>query len=231
MTDAKNYSTSKKLYVWWHYHWKLLLIGLAALILLAAVILSQFQQKKPDYQIGLVSTEELPVDTAEALVEELKAYCEDVNGDGQILIQLNQYTVDFNAATENTDAYSQMSGVIKLSSDLSPSDGSYIFLFDDAESFEETTRALQYLDGSAPESDEEEVQLEKMYLNWTDCPVLTALSLGDYKGYTLMDDQTGSSQDVMSRFMIGRHIVSEEARTSTYAADEALWQALTAGAQ
>lgn len=220
----------KAIYVWWHYHWYLLLIAVAAIGLLIWILYSQFSQKKPDYRIGLVALEDLPVDTAETLVRELEPYCEDVNGDGQVLIELNQYTVDFDTANEDTNAYSQMSGVIKMSANLNEDDCCDIFFFTDPAGFAKNTEILRYLDGSVPETEAEYEDWEKMCYAWSDCPVLTGLDLGQYRGYTLMDNEIGESQDVMSKFYIGRRILRTEKQEKNSVADEKLWDKLTEGA-
>lgn len=230
MQEKKKYSMKRRIYVWWYYHWKLLFIILASLTLLTAVLISQFGKKKPDYQISIVSSSELPVDTQEALIRELKAYCEDVNHDGHILLQLNSYRADFGDAVIDNDAYDQMSGIIKLYTDIQSDDGSYIYLIRDPEGFEDTTRILQYLDGTVPANEEESVNVWDMCYKWSDCPVLTALPLGSYKGLTLVDNEIGESQNLLADFYIGRRILNTDTQKQNHEKDEILWKKLTDGA-
>ena len=62
-----------------------------------------------------------------------------------MVVELSQYNIDFDENSNNTDAYSQMSGVTRLSADLSGSEGPYIFILQDPEGFTAYTGALQYL--------------------------------------------------------------------------------------
>ena len=56
------------------------------------------------------------------------------------------------------------------------------------------------------------------------------MDLGDYDGYTLLDDATGSNQSVLSTLYVGRRAVLDEEQAVHYADGEELWQTLTAGA-
>ena len=163
-----------------------------------------------------------------ALQDALTPYCTDLNGDGKVVVQVNSYTVDFNAENDNTDAYNQMAGVTRLSADLSDSGTLYVMLIADPAGFQKSTGALAYLDGTPPEDDADDWQ--NMVYRWTDCPVLAGMDLGDYDGYTLLDDATDSNQSVLSTLYVGRRAVLDEEQAAHYADGEELWQTLTAGA-
>lgn len=220
----------KRLRIWWHYHWISLFIALGALVLLIAVVRSQISQIEPDYRIGVVARLELPADTVEALKNALLPFCTDQNGDGHTTIELAQYTVDFDSAREDTNAYSQMAGVIKLSSDLQNINGCGIFLIEDAEGFVRESMALRYLDSTLPKSDSESIHWEKMCFLWKNCPVLTSLELGTYRGYTLMDTREGAGQDVLADFYLGRKAIPFESYTQKDHAEEKLWLKITKNA-
>ena len=129
------------------------------------------------------STSDLPTDTVTALQDALTPFCSDLNGDGKVVVQVDSYTVDFDAANESTDAYYQMAGVTRLSAELSSGGKTYIFLLEDPEGFEAQTGALQYLDGTVPDDPETpDADWREMVYRWTDCPVLTGLDLGGYEG-------------------------------------------------
>ena len=155
----------------------------------------------------------------------------DLNGDGKVVVQVDSYTVDFDAANENTDAYYQMAGVTRLSAELSSGGKTYIFLLEDPEGFEAQTGALQYLDGTVPDDPETtDADWREMVYRWTDCPVLTGLDLGCYEGLTLMDDVTGTNQSVLAHLYVGRRGVWDEKQVPTYEGCAELWDTLTAGA-
>lgn len=227
---ARTYTKTEKAGNWWHYHKWMVVGAIVAVVVVAAIVKDTLLRTVPDYQIGYVGLQELPADTAAALTASLQPFCEDLNGDGQVLIQLNQYALDLEEGSDNVDPYVQMAGVTKLSADLASTDGSYIYLLQDPESFQAYTGGLCYLDGALPEQDPVAMDWQNMVYRWTDCPVLTALDLGEYTGYTMVDEATGSSQDVMATLYVARRGVWDDSGRDEFASDEALWQALTAGA-
>ena len=224
----KEYTKKEKVQNWWHYH-KFIVLGVVVAILVVAwFIKDTVFQTRPDVQIGYIGQYDLPADTVTALQDALTPYCTDLNGDGKVVVQVNSYTVDFNAENDNSDAYNQMAGVTRLSADLSDSGTLYVMLIADPAGFQKSTGALAYLDGALPEDDADDWQ--NMVYRWTDCPVLAGMDLGDYDGYTLLDDATGSSQSVLSTLYVGRRAVLNEEQAAHYADGEELWQTLTAGA-
>lgn len=228
---VRTYTKAEKAGNWWHYHKWHVVIVIIAIVVVACIIKDTVFRPEPDYQVAYVGQQELPTDTGEALTAALEAsFCEDLNGDGQVLVQLNQYTLDLGQESENTDAYTQMAGVTRLSADLSSSEGSYIFLLEDPEAFQSYTGGLRYLDGTVPDGEETATDWENMVYRWTDCPVLAGLDLGTYTGYTLMDDATGNNQDVLGRLYVGCRGTWTDKAAESYADGDVLWQKLTEGA-
>lgn len=225
----REYTRKEKLSNWWYYHKWLVLGCLIAIAILVMILKDQFGRPTPDYQIAVAAKLELPVDTADAIAREITPYCEDLNGDGQILITFKQFTVDFDGMNENTNAYSQMAGVTHLFAELNQDHDCRIILLEDPVSFEAGTNALLNLDGSVPAAEDASDQ-QPMWYSWNDCPVLAALPLGRYKGYTVMDTQEGDSQDVMSGFSIARLYIDPDKMTDLTASGDTLWNALTSGA-
>lgn len=227
---VRTYTKAEKAGNWWHYHKWQVVVVIILLVVAAFIIKDTFFRAKPDYQVAYVGLQNLPEDTGTALTEALESFCDDRNGDGQVLVQLNQYAVELESGAETTDAYSQMAGITRLSADLSSSDGSYIFLLENPETFQEYTGALRYLDGTIPEDGESAKDWENMVYRWTDCPVLTGLDLGTYTGYTLVDDATGNNQDVLGELYIGCRGTWTDKAKEGYAVDDVIWQKLTEGA-
>ena len=142
----KEYTKKEKAQNWWHYH-KFIVLGVVVAILVVAwFIKDTVFQTRPDVQIGYIGQYDLPADTVTALQDALTPYCTDLNGDGKVVVQVNSYTVDFNAENDNTDAYNQMAGVTRLSADLSDSGTLYVMLIADPAGFQKSTGALAYLD-------------------------------------------------------------------------------------
>lgn len=239
----RTYTKAEKAGNWWHYHKWHVVVVIVVLGILGAIVKDMFFRTRPDYQVAYVGLQNLPEDTAAALTSALETFCDDRNGDGKVVVQLNQYSIDLTSATaetaeaaestgsdDTTDPYVRMAVLTRLSGDISSTEGSYIFLLEDPEAFQEATAALRYLDGTVPDNEEPAPDWENMVYRWTDCPVLTGLDLGTYTGYTLVDDTTGSNQDVLSKLYIGCRGTWTDKAAEAYADDQALWQKITEGA-
>lgn len=230
----KVYSKKEKAANWWLYHKWIVLGSVIGVIAIVWIVKDTVFQTRPDYQVAYVGITNLPDDATQALTTALEDFCDDKNGDGQVVVQLNQYTVDFDSGNDATDAYNQMAGVTKLSADLSNNNSSYIFLLQDPEGFENQTGALQYLDATLPDYDDEaethSMDWQKMVYRWTDCPVLMGLDLGSFTGYTALDDAQGSNQEVLKNLYIGYRGLWNDKFSEGYDSNSFLWQALTAGA-
>ena len=151
--SKKEYTKQEKAANWWYYHKLYVGIAVIAVVLVVWMVHDVVTRVRPDYRVGYVGSSNLPTDTVTALENTLAAYCDDRNGDGKVVVELVQYNLDFDSESENTDAYTQMADVTRLSADLSSKDGPYIFIMQDtdyAQQFAETTGDLQYLDGTMP---------------------------------------------------------------------------------
>lgn len=79
---------------WWDYHKWHVVLGAAMLAIAGSVLwdASGIGKPVPDYQVAYVGANALPDDTAAALEQGFAALGEDLNGDGKVLVRLNQYT-------------------------------------------------------------------------------------------------------------------------------------------
>lgn len=119
---------------WWDYHkWHVaagaVLLAIAGSILWDALGIGEI---KPDYQVAYVSTNALPEDTAAELEAGFAALGEDLNGDGQVVVRLNQYAVF------NGDAEAAATAGVALMGDIVECE-SYFFLLEDPERFKRIT--------------------------------------------------------------------------------------------
>jgi hypothetical protein len=232
--SKKEYTKQEKAANWWYYHKLYVGIAVIAVVLVVWMVHDVVTRVRPD-RVGYVGSSNLPTDTVTALENTLAAYCDDRNGDGKVVVELVQYNLDFDPESENTDAYTQMADVTRLSADLSSEDGPYIFIMQDTD-YAETTGDLQYLDGTMPDTenvDEDDnviVDWTKMVYRWTDCPALTGLDLGTYTGLTMVDDLQGENQDIMKNTYIGRRAYYTDKTALESETYDALWNILTAGA-
>ena len=204
---------------WWDYNLKwVIILGIAAAFVGYCFIGQYFLTTHADYNVAVVAPHS-------ALQDALAAYGEDRNGDGKVVVKLNVYTMNF--GSDDSDAYLDMAGTTKLSTDIQGALSSIFILYDPA-GFQSTTGTLRYLDGSLPQSDADNDWWNMVY-HWDDCPVLAGLDLGDYTSDAVQND-SGSSQELLSHYYIGIRGAWTKDADGLLSGGEALWQALTAGA-
>ncbi|MDE7429081.1 MAG: hypothetical protein K2N00_07420, partial [Lachnospiraceae bacterium] len=177
-SDPDEMTKSQKQRNWWHYNKWYVIIGallFAALIHIAGNAMGLFT-KSPDLQIAYVGANPLPDDTVSALEQVFAALIEDYNGDGEVIVQVNQYTGDPNAEDAET-AYYQYASEITLVGDISSCE-SYLFLLEDPQNFQREYQILAKTDGSCP--GDADYSVDGKVIAWTDCPLLSSADLGSY---------------------------------------------------
>ena len=121
---------------WWHYHKWHVLIGGVLILIAADWAWSALTQVHPDYQIAYVGTAPLDQEDAAAWEARLSALGRDCNGDGKIVMQLNQYL------SVQEDAMYTAAANVKLLADLDGRE-SYFFLLEDPEQFQADYEILE----------------------------------------------------------------------------------------
>ena len=222
----RQYTRKERWANWWDYNLKwVIIIGIIVVFFGYNFIGQYFFTVHADYNVAVVAPHYLPEATQTALQDALAAYGEDLNGDGKVVVKLNVYTMNF--GSDDSDAYLDMAGTTKLSTDIQGALSSIFILYDPA-GFQSTTGTLRYLDGSLPQSDADNDWWNMVY-HWDDCPVLAGLDLGDYTSDAVQND-SGSSQELLSHYYIGIRGAWTKDADDLLSGGEALWQALTAGA-
>lgn len=210
---------------WWYYHkWYVLLgAGLLTLGIYLGARALGLGQVKPDYQVAYVGSAALPEETAAALESALADLGTDCNGDGRVVVRLNQYVMGDSSGQGAMYAYA---GSTKLMADLDACD-SYFFLLEDPAAFQENYQVLRRLDGSLPEEPEQDY--ESCCLSWSGCPVLRKLSLGEYTEKVLNQEIHGDSQERLTSLFVARRGFWTE-RTCSYSQEcDTLWDTITRG--
>ena len=222
----RTYTRKERWANWWDYNLKwVIILGIAAAFVGYCFIGQYFLTTHADYNVAVVAPHYLPEATQTALQDALAAYGEDRNGDGKVVVKLNVYTMNF--GSDDSDAYLDMAGTTKLSTDIQGALSSIFILYDPA-GFQSTTGTLRYLDGSLPAPDSDDDWWNMVY-KWTDCPVLAGLDLGEYRADTT-HAQGGDSQAYLADFYVGMRGAWNTGTEENLAGGEELWQALTAGA-
>ena len=224
----------EKLANWWWYHRLHLAIGAAVLAVLAWLAADMLGRTLPDYQIALVTSRYIPDEVTAELGEALAALGQDLNGDGETVVQVTGYQLELGAGdasapaqggaaeesasgTTAVDAYTQMAGCTTLTGDVSART-SLIFLNDDPEGLQAAFGLLAKADGSLPA---EGAGLDGVELYpFAGCPALADLPL------------SGETRAYLNDFFIARRGFAEGQALAEYPAEnQALYELLTAGAQ
>lgn len=130
----------KKLQNFWFYYKIPLLVALAAVLVLGYLRIQTHSTVRPDYHIGLVR--EIPCTDAElqTLKGTFSAAGKDLNGDGEIVVQIHTYYVNLADTSENAGV-SNAEAVQALDADLI-GNVSGIFLLEDVATFQRITNNL-----------------------------------------------------------------------------------------
>ena len=131
----KGVAPVKKLENFWFYYKKHLLIGLAVILVLGYLGIQKALTPEPDYHIGCVRSTPLTEDELLRLESAFTAAGEDLNGDGQVLVQIHTYYADLTAASPDDQV------ICALDADL-VGGVSGIFLAEDPETFQALTNGI-----------------------------------------------------------------------------------------
>ena len=187
---------------WWYYHWGIVAVAAVLVVGIIYVAHGLLTTVDPDYTVAIVTSESLPDKAVQSLQAALEPYASDVNGDGAVIVQINNYTWSANASL--TDMNSQMAGATQMNTDLANGE-SQIWILEDPEGFEQAYGVLS----------------EKLGSNWKAClipwdqqPILSTLELGSYST-TADGSQTVELQDRFAKYQV-----------AVFDPSNALWTAL-----
>lgn len=211
---------------WWYYYKWYVICGVILLFILCDLAGNALglQKESPDFQIAYVGKAPLPGDTADALEKVFASIGGDYNGDGKVIVRLNQY-IDGGQSADMDTAYYEYASEITLIGDISDCE-SYFFLMDDPESFQQSFQILAASDGSCPDGNDYSVR-DKVF-SWARCPALAQMELGAYCDISLGIKKEGDSNELLNDLYIGRRCFYTE-DTTKYAKDcSRLWDYITA---
>ena len=169
---------------WWYYHWGIVAVAAVLVVSVVYVAHGLLTTVDPDYTVAVVTAEALPDEAVQRLQTALEAYANDANGDGAVIVQVNNYT--WSADASLTDMNGQMAGATQMNTDLANGE-SKVWILEDPEGFEQAYGAL-----SEKLGDDWQAKL----IPWSKQPALASLDLGSY------DTTADGSQtvDIQSRF-------------------------------
>lgn len=187
---------------WWYYNWGIVAVAAMVIVGVAYVAHGLLTTVDPDYTVAVVTAEALPDEAVQRLQTALADYAEDANGDGAVVVQVNNYTWSADAAL--TDMNGQMAGATQMNTDLANGE-SRLWILEDPEGFEQAYDALSEKLGE---------NWKTQLILWSQQSTLSNLDLGSYN--TAADGS--QTVDVQRRFA-GYSV-------AVFDASDALWQAL-----
>ena len=187
---------------WWYYHWGIVAVAAVLVISVVYVAHGLLTTVDPDYTIAVVTAESLPDEAVQSLQTALEQYADDANGDGTVIVQVNNYTWSANASL--TDMNAQMAGATQMNTDLANGE-SKIWIIEDPEGFEQAYGALSEKLGA---------DWQDALIPWQNQPTLSGLDLGSY-ATTADGSETVSIQ---SRFA--------DCKIAVFDASDRLWTSL-----
>ena len=220
----------KKWNNWWYYNkWYVLVIALVGVLVFDfAYSVHEHKANRPDFQVAYLGGS-LNDDTVAHLEQALAELAPDSNGDGQVIVTVNQYNLytGRDSAGSGPDPAAMIAAQTRMSVDLQAGE-SFLFLMPDPIRFQEDTGILCRIDGSLPE--EEPDSALPLYVAWEDCPVLEGLDLGLLTD-PMLEEGTGiENQMLMQHLYLGRRYYSAEDDPVFYQNCDRFWSVLTAGA-
>lgn len=134
---------------WFSYHWRAV-VCVVLLVLVGVYFRFLPQEQDPDYVICWVGQQLLSEQQEQSLTQQVQAAGTDVNGDGEIIVRIDQYAITFGDDNMEDDALADSyTYLTKLLNSIQTT--SYrLYLMDDPEGFQRVTGILQYLDGTIP---------------------------------------------------------------------------------
>lgn len=200
----QEYTRKEKISNWWRYHWKVLVVVLIIAALVVAFVVEMVRRTDPDLTLAIIVPGTLPDSLTAKLEEQLATLVGDLNGDGQVYVSVEVYTVyqysdeeDASGGGAVEDAYAQMAGTTKLAGALSSGD---VMIFiadpDSAQSYQDSFGLFAGEDtASLPEG----TPVEEIGVAFGDLPALAGLDLE----FELMDGTMVDGAVVLANYRIG----------------------------
>lgn len=221
-SPEENMTKMEKASNWWYYRKWYVIGGVVIALVLFHLIgtLLGFWTTEPDLQIAYIGKYTLPDDVKSALEREFADIAGDYNGDGEVVVQVNQYSMTGQSDENITQIY-EYGDELPLIGDIAAG-GSFLFLTDDPDGLQQWVHVLSDLDGNAPADDD--YSIDDKVIAWTDCPLLANMELGEFDAtYGYGDAIMMDSQEFLSEFYIGRRYYIESKIPDNYEGYCGLW--------
>ena len=227
--EKKELTPQEKRRNWWDYHKWHVVIAIVCLILAADLVSDVVHniRNKPDYTIAYVGYTELPDDLARAVETAIATKGEDLNGNGQVQVELVQYQLFDESTDGDPTLWEQAYSASMLLTTNIETVESMIYLLEDPAWFHANYPILCHTDGALPEEGSD----APMYCLWKDCPVLVGLELGTFEVPGIHGMLEGDCQEAMANIAVARRGLWDDASTEKNDGAVRLFAVLMEGAE
>lgn len=156
----------------WFYHKWHIVICVVCAALVGLFLYDMLNQENPDYEIAFLTDSAYMKTDIERIKNQITSVADDKNGDGEVLVTINEYIV-----SGNGNGQVEMAAMARVINDLSNYE-SVIYIMDEnnlAEEQSQNPSLFAYADGSIPPADE--TDYSNIGVLWKDCPLLTSIDL------------------------------------------------------
>lgn len=172
----------------WHYHKLYFILGGCLVIFFVALIWTISSQKDPDYSIAIVGKYNVSEEALDIMEETLTPYAEDVNGDGEVILQISNYAITYGDVGDVEVEDKTFQEAYRMRFQLDLQEGESVILLMDDENYAHYSGQDQQLfcklDGE-PIDPNEEVGLDEIRISPVDCTAIgdteIAKAFKDYK--------------------------------------------------
>lgn len=227
--EKKELTPQEKRRNWWDYHKWHVVIVIVCLILAADLVSDVVHniRNKPDYTIAYVGYTELPDDLARAVETAIATKGEDLNGNGQVQVELVQYQLFDESTDGDPTLWEQAYSASMLLTTNIETVESMIYLLEDPAIFNASYPILCHTDGALPEEGSD----APMYCLWKDCPVLAGLEMGTFEVPGIHGMLEGDCQEAMGNIAVARRGLWDDASTEKNDGAVRLFAVLMEGAE
>lgn len=181
----------------WFYHKWHIVICVVCAALVALFLYDMFRQENPDYEIAFLTDSAYMETDIERIRTQIASVADDRNGDGQVLVTINEYTI-----SGSGNGQIEMAVMAQVMNDLSSFE-SVIYIMDDnnlASQQSQNPGMFAYADGSTPPEDA--TDYSNIGILWKDCPLLTSIDLTSEIQVGDGETQTIDSQKVFEKLRV-----------------------------
>jgi hypothetical protein len=207
----------------WYYHKWHVIIGAFLIFVVLFFVYDMTSKVNPDYEIGLITETTYPSEMVDALQTEVAKYGEDRNGDGKVIVSVNNYVMQDDASGGMVDPNVRMAGYVKVTNDLS-NGTSMIFITDDKcfRNQQDELQMFTYLDGSKPAENAKDY--DKMRVSLADCKRLADIEVN---GTPVISREILKNLSISMRTIQDTQLEKQQDKTAYYAASKKLFDEIT----